>query len=167
MSFAITIRYSNLGFRDRRDSKSIESLLPEFVLYLRDLYVRDILSTVNSRHRYRGHYEPESKEYLEYKKKSGIPDAPIDFSVLFDKAMTVEYHRRYAIIQIDDSLKMPESSMYVSKLLRLLEYGSEFSRPRPLIIPVKRDIEFNIRYYWDTFLEDRMGVPYDRSRDLR
>lgn len=166
MSFAITIRYKDLGFRDRRDSKAVESLIPEFILYLRDLYVRDILSCINSRPRYKGEYEPTTKEYSDYKKKSGIPDAPVNFSVLFNESMKVEYSHRYAIIQIDDSLKMPESPVYVSKFLRLLEYGSEVSRPRPLIMPVKRDIELNIKYYWDTFLDERMGVPYDRSRDL-
>lgn len=145
------------------DPMKIESLLGEFTDYILEVYATSVLEELSKNSRYAKRWTSKSDQFREYMKSKGLPET-IDFSLGEIKGFfVVKRYRDHILIEISRRRRVGSKSL--EQYLRLVEYGTSQFPARYLFTPARRDITFNLRYYWDNFYESRVeSVPPKRKK---
>lgn len=137
-----------------RGGEDYRYLLTAFSRKIAEIYVEKLVDAINSQ-RYKSRWEPLTPEYLEYKRKNGLSTNIWEATSLAKDSITYYRSGNSYVVGVNRRLKYPDSNVLVYKVIRWMEFGTSRMPARPLFLPVKRDIERNMRKYWEEFLEER------------
>lgn len=161
--FDIRVPVSRLRVEDDTD---LSSLIPGFMVYLKDKYVELLIANLKHRKRVgRQEYEYRKRlsSYLLENEISRIP--PVTEGLLMT-SLQIRRGRSYYYIELDKrAMIAPKFSL--EKYLRLLEFGRRGLSPRAVFLPTKRNIEACIPTIWYEYYDKIGGMDRDRYRDLR
>lgn len=137
--------------RMAKGSREKEKLLGQFAKYIAEIYRDELIAAINSQ-RYKGQWEPLSKEYLEYKRRHGLSDKTWEATELLKNSISAYRSNNKWVVGINPYIKYPGTKTYVYKVARWMEYGTSNMPARPLFRPVKKLITSRMRKYWHAFL---------------
>lgn len=144
------------------DPMKIESLVPEFIQYLLEVYADNVLRELSRDPRYNKRWMSHSDEFKSDMLSRGYPT-----ELHFSKESICDMFsvKKYPYTtEIDISPRKRLGRGTLENYLRLVEYGTSRYPARYLFTPARRDIEKNLRYYWDTFFATRVeDVPPTRK----
>lgn len=161
--FDIRVPVSRLRVEDDTD---LSSLIPGFMVYLKDKYVELLIANLKHRKRV-GRREYEYRKRLSsYLLENGISRIPTVTGDLLTTSLQIRKGRLYYYIELDKrAMIAPKFSL--EKYLRLLEFGRRGLSPRAVFLPTKRNIEACIPTIWYEYYDKIGGMDRDRYRDLR
>lgn len=161
--FDIRVPVSRLRVEDDTD---LSSLIPGFMVYLKDRYVELLIANLKHRKRV-GRQESEYRKKLSsYLLENGISSIPTVTGGLLTTNLQIRRGRSYYYIELDKrAMIAPKFSL--EKYLRLLEFGRRGLSPRAVFLPTKRNIEACIPTIWYEYYDKIGGMDRDRYRDLR
>ena len=176
MLLDITIRISDSQNYLEKDKKDI--LARNFAVYIKNLYIERVLESLKSG-RYRGKWEPTNEDYINFKTSKGLPEK-LDIEGLIKNTIGVYKIKDYYVVGLDRYRMYPKTTTLLQQIIRWLEFGSSKNPARPLLSPVRNDIDKNLKIYWGIFLENHREFildnikrkkeesrKNDRSRDIR
>ena len=161
--FDIRVPVSRLHVEDKTD---LSSLIPGFMVYLKDKYVSLLITNLKHRKRV-GRQESEYlKRLSDYLKEKGISKIPTITEGLLTTNLQIRRGKSYYYIELDKrAMIAPRFSL--EKYLRLLEFGRRGLSPRAVFLPTKRNVEACIPTIWYEYYDKIGGMDRDRYRDLR
>lgn len=161
--FDIRVPVSRLRVEDDTD---LSSLIPGFMVYLKDRYVELLIANLKHRKRV-GRQESEYRKKLSsYLLENGISSIPTVTKDLLMISLQIRKGKAYYYIELDKrAMIAPKFSL--EKYLRLLEFGRRGLSPRAVFLPTKRNVEACIPTIWYEYYDEIGGMDRDRYRDLR
>lgn len=163
MPMSIFIQISSTQWQPaKRLAKQVdrEELLGRFARYIATIYSKKVKEDIDSQ-RYKSRWEPLSPEYLAWKKSQGLSTNIWEASSLARDNIGVWRSNDKYVVGIKRNVTYPGSNIPAYKVIRMLEFGTEYMPARPLFMPIQRDISSNIRRYWDEFIEEYYGDEDD------
>lgn len=130
--------YIDKEFRD-------EPITQDFLEYLQKLYIRKM--RLFSR-RYRGKWEPRTREFEEFLLSIGITRRHPDILGIVERSIRLRKLTNSYILGIDPRKYYPGSKVRLIDYIRILEFGTSTMTARPLLTRVKNDLESNFKKYY-------------------
>lgn len=140
-----TLRYSG-------DPMKLESLLTEFVDYILDLYIEGVMNELSRESRYSKRWESKSQEFKQYMRSKGLPETISLNPTLLKEAFRVKKFKSHYLLEMSSVPRVANKCSLLS-YMRLVEFGTSKFPARYIMTPVKKDLELNMRYYWNNFYE--------------
>lgn len=128
-------------------------LLTAFSHRIAEYYVKELVNAINSQ-RYKGRWEPLSKDYLDYKIKAGLSPKIWEATSLLKESITYYRSNNSYVIGINPRKMYPNSKVPLYKVCRWMEFGTSRMPARPLFLPIKRKLTRNMRKLWNEFLAE-------------
>jgi len=160
----VSIHISRLHLQNN----DLSSLVPEYMVYLKDRFIDQIIEETNSSLR----RDRNRKLYLErlgtlIKEVAGLSNPPKLSRDLLDRVYEIDYTNQFYTIKINKRAYLEGTHYPVERYFRLLEYGNGDLPPRHMFSRSSRLMINKARDIWYMFYDSRGGVDDDRYRDIR